>query len=246
MITQCHISSSAFIYCEVSNHFNRHPLFTKRAPMDLLRNFLWLWVIIVTIFAWIVISLIFIFINKCISRAGKHRITQFPRTSSDFTAKSNPYQERTFEAETPPLPPRHQFLTAEAQSYENLAEEYVQNFSDYKQSIPNYVQDVPDYEQSIPDYVQDVPDYEQSIPDYVQDVPDYEQSIPDYVQDVPDYEQDKQSDYVMVEDEDEPLPLPPRYQDADPVADNSFEEEDYDDIGGEDENEGDEDYDDVG
>ncbi|XP_034406498.1 uncharacterized protein LOC117742935 isoform X2 [Cyclopterus lumpus] len=203
MITQCHISSSAFIYCEVSNHFNRHPLFTKRAPMDLLRNFLWLWVIIVTIFAWIVISLIFIFINKCISRA-------------------------------------------EAQSYENLAEEYVQNFSDYKQSIPNYVQDVPDYEQSIPDYVQDVPDYEQSIPDYVQDVPDYEQSIPDYVQDVPDYEQDKQSDYVMVEDEDEPLPLPPRYQDADPVADNSFEEEDYDDIGGEDENEGDEDYDDVG
>ncbi|XP_056295057.1 uncharacterized protein LOC130209432 isoform X5 [Pseudoliparis swirei] len=52
------------------------PVGSSRELMDLLRNLLWLWVIIVTIFAWIVISLIFVFINKCISRAGKHRSTQ--------------------------------------------------------------------------------------------------------------------------------------------------------------------------
>lgn len=47
------------------------PVGSSRELMDLLRNLLWLWVIIVTIFAWIVISLIFVFINKCISRAGR-------------------------------------------------------------------------------------------------------------------------------------------------------------------------------
>ncbi|KAK9536949.1 hypothetical protein VZT92_006691 [Zoarces viviparus] len=154
--------------------------------MDFLHKFLLL-VIIVIISSWLVIILFFIFINKCLSRAGKQRIIQFPRKSSDFTVKINQYQERNFESKTPPLPSRSQFLTAEAQSYENLAEE--QNFSDY--------------------------------------------------------EQDKQCDYVKLEDEGETLPLPPEYQHPDPAADNASTE-DYDDIGGEDENEGEEDYDDVG
>ncbi|XP_076607270.1 uncharacterized protein scimp [Chaetodon auriga] len=176
--------------------------------MDLLRKYMWLWVIAGMLFVCLVISLIFLLINMCISRGGKSRISQLHR-GSNSSAKSNNYQERTFKAITPPLPPRTQFLTAEAQSYENLAGE------------TNYVQSTPVYEQS-------TPDYEQSTPDYEQSTNDYEQSIPDY---------------VKVEEE-KILPPPPPYQDPDP-ADN-ISTEDYDDIGGEDEAQGEEDYDDVG
>ncbi|KAL7389559.1 hypothetical protein ABVT39_006239 [Epinephelus coioides] len=255
--------------------------------MDLLHTYKWLWVIIAIIFASGVISLIFIFINKCISRQGKHRITQLHR-SSNLTVMSNNYQERTLKDFTPALPPRTQFLT-EAQSYENLAEdyeectpEYEQDKGDCEQSTPDYEQDKGDYVQGIPDYEQDKGDYEQSMPDYEQDkghyeqsFPDYEQDKGDYVQDIPDYEQDKgdyeqsfpdyeqdkgdykqsmpdyvqdmdeQSDYVEPEDGEVLLPPPPPlFKDPDPAA--GYSSEDYDDIGDEDENQGEEDYDDVG
>ncbi|XP_068591142.1 uncharacterized protein [Cebidichthys violaceus] len=185
--------------------------------MDFFSKFLVL-VIIVIIFACLVISLIFIFINKCLSRAGKHRIMQFPRESSDFTAKINQYQERNFDAKTPPLPSRSQFFTAEAQSYENLAEE--QNISDYEQDKQC-------------DYVKLEDGVAQSYENLAEE------------QNFSDYEQDKQRDCVKLEDGGETLPLPPEYQDPDPAEDNASTE-DYDDIGGEDENEGEEDYDDVG
>ncbi|XP_031164112.1 uncharacterized protein LOC116056118 isoform X2 [Sander lucioperca] len=193
--------------------------------MDYLRKYLWLWVIIAVIFACGMISIIFIIINKCISRQGKHRISQLQRRSSDFTVESNKYQERSFKIDTPPLPPRTQFLTAEAQSYENLAE------VPECQNMPDYEQDKHDYEQAMPDYEQDKHDYEQAMPDYEQAMPDYEQAIAD------------QSDYVKVEDEDEEVILPPPYKDPDPAEDNTSTE-DYDDIVGEDQ--GEEDYDDVG
>ncbi|XP_070839499.1 uncharacterized protein [Chaetodon trifascialis] len=200
--------------------------------MDLLRKYMWLWVIAGMLFVCLVISLIFLLINKCISRGGEN----FSLIVSLF--RSNNYQERAFKAVTPPLPPRTQFLTAEAQSYENLAEE-----PSYEQCTPEYEQSIPDYVQGIPDYEQSTPDYEQSTPDYVQGIPDYEQSTPDYEQSTPDYEQST-PDYVKV-DEENILPPPPPYQDPDPAADN-ISTEDYDDIGGEDEAQGDEDYDDVG
>lgn len=171
------------------------------------------------VFVTMVISLIFILINKCIFKDGKRRILQFQK-SLDFKAEGNKYQERNFEADIPPLPPRTQFLTAEAQSYENLAE-----VPDYEEATDN----VHDYEQN----VDDVHDYEESM-DVVHD---YEQNMDD----VHDYEQslDGQSDYVKVEDEGVILPPPP-YKNPDPATDNDSGE-DYDDIGNEDE----EDYDDV-
>ncbi|KAM7373982.1 hypothetical protein PAMP_006662 [Pampus punctatissimus] len=180
-------------------------------PMEFLYKYMWLWVIIGMVFVSVVTCLIFMLINKCISASGNHRILQIHR-SHNFSRQENKYQE----TKIPPLPPRTQFLTAEAQSYENLAE------------VPNCEQDmddVHDYEENI----DDGHDYEENI----DDVHDYEQNIDD----VHDYEQnvDNQSDYVKVEDEELMLPPPP-----DPAADNASTE-DYDDIGGEDE----EDYDDV-
>lgn len=39
--------------------------------MELLREYLWLWVIIGMIFVTVVISIIFFLINKCLSKRGK-------------------------------------------------------------------------------------------------------------------------------------------------------------------------------
>lgn len=74
------------------------------------------------------------------------------------------------------------------------------------------------------------------------DLPDYEQNVTDQQ----DYEQnyDEQRDYIKVKNEEPNLPLPPPYEDQGVADDISME--DYDDIGGEDENQGEEDYDDVG
>ncbi|XP_056295054.1 uncharacterized protein LOC130209432 isoform X2 [Pseudoliparis swirei] len=228
--------------------------------MDLLRNLLWLWVIIVTIFAWIVISLIFVFINKCISRAGKHRSTQ------NLTAKSNQDPERSVDPLTPSLPPRTQFLTAgktrctqrlpqggrrscSCSASVNLSGSpqtdvvELMNGRDDKRCLNTraVVSGARSYESLAEDERHDCSDYEEYVPDDAQDLQVLQD--PQDLQVLRDYEQDKQSDYVMVEDEDEPLPLHPRCQDADPEEE---EEEDYDDIGGEDEHKGDEDYDDVG
>ncbi|KAM8742569.1 uncharacterized protein scimp [Acanthopagrus schlegelii] len=165
----------------------------------------YLWLIVGIIFVSVVIILIFLLINRCLFRAGKHRISQLHRRS-DLRATNNQYQERKLVDDTPPLPPRTQFLTEEAQSYENLAEvpdseesapDYEQvkddfgpDVGDYEQAAPDYEQDVGDYEQAALDYEQDVGDYEQAAPDYEQDVGDYEQAAPDYEQVVGDYEQD--------------------------------------------------------
>ncbi|XP_034746600.1 chromosomal replication initiator protein DnaA-like isoform X1 [Etheostoma cragini] len=212
--------------------------------MDYLRKYLWLWVIIAVIFACGIISIIFFFINKCISRRGKHRISQLQRRSPDFTVESNKYQETGLKINTPPLPPRTQFLTAESQSYENLAEvpecqnipDYEEDNHDYEEAVPDYEQDKHDYEQAMPDYEQDKHDYEQAVPDYEQDKHDYEQAMPNYEQAMA-----EQSDYVKVEDEE--VILPPPYMDQDQAEDNTSTE-DYDDIA--DANHSEEDYDDVG
>ncbi|XP_051257798.1 DNA-directed RNA polymerase II subunit RPB1 [Dicentrarchus labrax] len=226
-------------------------------------KFFWVWVVAGIVFASLVICLIFLLINKCISRSGKHRISQLNR-GNGFKIESNKYQERDFKADIPPLPPRTQFLTQAAQSYENLAEvpdyeqsvpDYEQDVGDYEQCTPDYVESTPDYvesthdyEESTPDYVESThdyeestPDYVESTPDYVESTPDYEESTPDYVESTPDYEQDL-PDYVKVDDEEKILLSPPPYQDPDPSGDNTSTE-DYDDIG---EDQGEEDYDDVG
>ncbi|XP_041864717.1 protein clarinet-like [Melanotaenia boesemani] len=102
--------------------------------MDLLRRYIWVLVIVGVIFVSTVIVLIFLIINRCISRRGKFRMSQLQRRSDNKT-ESNKYQERNLDTKTPPLPPRTQFLTAEAQSYENLAEG-----SDGEHSVADYEQ----------------------------------------------------------------------------------------------------------
>ncbi|KAK2828405.1 hypothetical protein Q5P01_019439 [Channa striata] len=212
------------------------PAVFRKVSMDILRKFIWLWVIIGMIFVSVMIGLIFILINKCISRRGKHRLSQIQKPSS-FSVESNKYQER--ESSIPPLPPRTQFLTAEAQSYENLAE-----IPDYEQALPEYEENVNDYEQALPEYEENVNDYEQALPEYEENVNDYEQALPEYEGNVNDYEEalpeyepnmNEQPDYVKIDDEKEIFPDPP--------GDNTSTE-DYDDIGDEAENH-EEDYDDV-
>ncbi|XP_040005989.1 titin-like [Xiphias gladius] len=221
--------------------------------MELLRKYFWALVIFGMIFVSCMISLIFLLINKCISRQEKHRISLLQRESL-FSVKSNEYQERDLEANIPPLPPRTQFLTAEAQSYENLAEvpehqqsidDYEQNTDDYEQNIDDYEEALPEYEEALPEYEEALPEYEQALPEYEEALPEYEQALPEYEEALPEYEEalDDQPDYVKVEDEKQILPPLLPYQDPDPAEDNASTE-DYDDIG--DENQGEEDYDDVG
>ncbi|XP_015243380.1 PREDICTED: uncharacterized protein LOC107093074 isoform X2 [Cyprinodon variegatus] len=94
---------------------------TNRDPMAFLRKYIWVVLILVMIFVSLVIGIIFVFINKCISKKGRHRILQL-QGRSDGRVESNKYLLNHPDTGTPPLPPRTQFLTAEAQSYENLAE----------------------------------------------------------------------------------------------------------------------------
>ncbi|XP_040908065.1 acidic leucine-rich nuclear phosphoprotein 32-related protein 1-like [Toxotes jaculatrix] len=181
--------------------------------MGLLRKYLWLWVIVGTIFLSVLICLIFLLINKCISRSGKHRISELQKRAV-FSVESNKYQERNLGTSTPPLPPRTQFLTAEAQSYENLAEapELEQSADDYEQALPDYegvederdhapsdyeevedgqdqAPDPSDYEEFKDEQDQDLPDYEEVDNEQDQDLPDYEEVDNDYEQALPDYEQ---------------------------------------------------------
>ncbi|KAM9333352.1 uncharacterized protein scimp [Pholidichthys leucotaenia] len=97
-------------------------------------NLNWLWVIIGMIFVSVVIGLIFLLINWCISREGKLMIHQLERGST-FETKSNSYQERNVVAVIPPLPSRAQFDTAETQSngiqdYESIADDYEQSMGE--------------------------------------------------------------------------------------------------------------------
>ncbi|KAM3601201.1 uncharacterized protein V6R79_008898 [Siganus canaliculatus] len=222
----------------------------------LLRKYLWLWVLLGMVFVSLVISLIFLIINKCLLRRGKHRISNLHRRSK--TALSNKYQEANIKAGIPPLPPRTQFLTAEAQSYENLTERnlpsspgYAGGTHDHAGGTHDHAGDSHDYEKETHDYEQATSDYEQATPDYVQATPDYEQATSDYEQATPDYEPDM-ADYVKVEEEQTehilppPPPPPTQYIYPDPPEDDASTE-DYDDIGGaEDGEDGEEDYDDVG
>ncbi|XP_042074226.1 ring-infected erythrocyte surface antigen isoform X3 [Haplochromis burtoni] len=124
----------------------------ESAIMAFIRKYLWLWVVIGMVFVSVVISIIFMFICKCISRKrGQHKIHNV-KNEFNFKTESNKYQQRNIETGTPPLPPRTQFLLAEAQSYENLAEES-QSIHDYEdgnceQNVSNHEESIHDYEES--------------------------------------------------------------------------------------------------
>ncbi|XP_060941760.1 ciliogenesis-associated TTC17-interacting protein-like [Limanda limanda] len=183
--------------------------------MGLLREYLWLWVICGMVFGSVLIATIFFLINKWISKSGKHRVSKLQRGFLS-NVESNNYQERVLSSVTPPLPPRTQFLTAECQSYENLAEavddeDYEEPLSDYEQATD---------EQQL-DYVK--VDYEEDLlpppPAVLYQVPDEEDLLP---------------------------PPPPVLYQVPDADDDDASTEDYDDIAGEDDNEDEEDYDDLG
>ncbi|XP_029030433.1 probable serine/threonine-protein kinase kinX [Betta splendens] len=196
---------------------------------EFFRKYLWLLIILGMIFVTVVISIIFILINKCLSKKGKHRIAQLQKRTVS-PVESNKYQEtnlwNTLTPGTPPLPPRTQFLTAAAQSYENLAEtpgfqptsDSEEDKHDYEEAEPQYEQDLSNYEQPVPDDEQDKHDYEEAEAEYEQNrdsyvqptldsedrrdyeeaEAEYEQDLSNYEQPVPDHEQDKH-DYEEAE-----------------------------------------------
>ncbi|XP_027886156.1 uncharacterized protein scimp isoform X2 [Xiphophorus couchianus] len=167
--------------------------------MALLRKYIWVMVILGMVFVSLVISLIFILINKCISRKGKHRILQL-QERSDVKIESNKYQLTQSGTDTPPLPPRTQFLIAEALSYENLAEECEhddQSDHDYEEALDQMLDCVKVQDNLLYNHpntnsgVSVAQSYENLAEEN-----DYEESV------------DPLPDYVKVEDETEILPPP--------------------------------------
>ncbi|XP_020564817.1 protein bfr2 [Oryzias latipes] len=168
--------------------------------MKTLRQNIWLLVVVGMIFVSVVISLIFIIINICISRRGKQTFVPLQRRS-DSKLKSNKYQEINVFQGTPPLPPRTQFLLAEAQSYENLAKG-----TEDEESLGNYEESVdppPDFgnrNDGTELYCEPDPKTESG--------PAADQSY-ENLSEEHDYEESTdQFDYVKVDDEPETSPLP--------------------------------------
>lgn len=82
-----------------------------------------MWIIIGVLFFTLVISLIFLLINKCISNKVDQYQTKSHQKQPEFHAKSSFYHPNNLEEDLPPLPPRTQFETCpEAESYESLDE----------------------------------------------------------------------------------------------------------------------------
>ncbi|XP_033954279.1 DNA-directed RNA polymerase II subunit RPB1 [Pseudochaenichthys georgianus] len=236
--------------------------------MELLRKYLWLWAILGSISVSLVIAIVFVCINRWLSRQGRHRITQLHRNKSDLTIKSNKYQ-----VETPPLPSRAQFLTAAAQSYENLADEHdyeeakpvcqvatpkhqestpvcqvatpkhQESTPVYQVATPKHQESTPVYQVTTSKYQESMPKYQEAMSDYEEAMSDYEEASAGYEEASPDYENPTPEPFDYVNMEAEVRILPPLYRKTDEETDDASTE-DYDDIDGEDD--GEEDYDDVG
>ncbi|KAK5887306.1 hypothetical protein CesoFtcFv8_015917 [Champsocephalus esox] len=222
--------------------------------MELLRKYLWLWAILGSISVSLVIAIVFVCINRWLSRQDRHRITQLHSNKSDLTIKSNKYQ-----VETPPLPSRAQFLTAAAQSYENLADQHDYEeakpvrqvaTSKHQESTPVYQVTTSKHQESTPVYQvttskhqESTPKYQEAMSDYEEAMSDYEEASAGYEEPSPDYENPTPEPFDYVKVEAEVRILPPLYRKTDEETDDASTE-DYDDIDGEDD--GEEDYDDVG
>ncbi|XP_017284645.1 GRIP and coiled-coil domain-containing protein PFC0235w-like [Kryptolebias marmoratus] len=179
--------------------------------MTLLRRYIWVIVIIGMIFCSLVVSLIFLIINKCISRKGKHRILRL-QERSDTNIESNKYHERNLDSSgpAPSLPPRTQFLTADTPGFEQADDEH-----DYEQ--------MPDCEQSTdqqPDYVKMEEETKTMSPSSLCNHPNPHKGDPaslgqsyENLAGENDYEEcmDQQPDYVKVEEETSLLPPPPAF-----------------------------------
>lgn len=82
--------------------------------MAFLRELYWLWIVVGMVLSSLVIAVVFIIINKCISwKAGNDQTHSSPQTGN-FYADSQPYHTRDIENDVPPLPPRDMFESSES------------------------------------------------------------------------------------------------------------------------------------
>ncbi|KAI4787134.1 hypothetical protein KUCAC02_036665 [Chaenocephalus aceratus] len=232
--------------------------------MELLRKYLWLWAILGSISVSLVIAIVFVCINRWLSRQGKHRITQLHRNKSDLTIKSTNTRLRrrlTFSG------------TVSHSSYENLADEH-----DYEEAKPvcqgghvqtpgvhacvpgDHVQTpgsprlctrvtTPKHQESTPVYQVTTSKHQESMPKYQEAMSDYEEPMSDYEEPMSDYEEASAGYEEASPDTRSHVRLRGgvgrirgRRKQMKKTDDASTE--DYDDIDGEDD--GEEDYDDVG
>ncbi|KAJ0062157.1 hypothetical protein NL108_016525 [Boleophthalmus pectinirostris] len=117
---------------------------------SLLREYLWLWVVLMVLLLSTFICLIFVCINRWIWHQGKHIFSLNSRPAASLQKNSHPVVQ-SVNSVTPPLPPRTQFVNEVAldRSYENLAEE-----PDYEDPDENPGPDLdPDHRSSLPDYL---------------------------------------------------------------------------------------------
>ncbi|XP_072769850.1 uncharacterized protein [Nerophis lumbriciformis] len=177
--------------------------------MDLIREYLWFWLILGMVFVCMLFGLLFIFINMCISKTEKYALDR------KATKKENKYQGRN-ETATPVLPPRTQFLLAEAQNYENITER-PDGGQNTQSPFQQNMDDPHDH-----DLNQKDPCERKQIDDNA--FQDHDQ----YLAEDPDYEEiaEQQADYVKVVDEDDVYP--PLMEDYDDIA---GDDKDYDDLG---------------
>ncbi|KTG34501.1 hypothetical protein cypCar_00032643 [Cyprinus carpio] len=120
--------------------------------MEFLRQYFWTVLLLAIILVSLVIVMIFIIINVCISkRAARYSTQTKPNHDSDRNIKNqnNQVHHKDFEIEKPPLPPRDQFKSMESvdQGYEDLepASDYVEVEDDLNLPAPQQPTFTPHY-----------------------------------------------------------------------------------------------------
>ncbi|KAL4660583.1 SLP adapter and CSK-interacting membrane protein [Arapaima gigas] len=99
----CHAALAVF-----SDSATSIPWSLSESKMDLLRRNFWLFLIIGMVLVCLIIGLIFLLINKCISKTAAIYKTNFQENSKPlFYTQNSQYHPKHLEEELPPLPPRN-------------------------------------------------------------------------------------------------------------------------------------------
>ncbi|KAJ8275828.1 hypothetical protein COCON_G00075800 [Conger conger] len=110
---------------------------SSKTQMEFLRQYFWLLIVLGIVFVSILIGLLFIWINNCITRTAEQYTINSQR--SEFYAESSQYHPKQLEEELPPLPARNPSFRScsSSASYEDIDNpEYVH--VDEKAAPPPY------------------------------------------------------------------------------------------------------------
>ncbi|KAG5283956.1 hypothetical protein AALO_G00021390 [Alosa alosa] len=132
--------------------------------MEPLRLF-WLWIVVGMVLSSLVIVLVFIIINKCISwKAGNYQPSSTPQT--DFYADSRPYHTRDIESDVPPLPPRDMFESSDSvNQYEPVdLPEYLKVVEDERPQTMYDQPDIPKSKEALEDQDASTEEYDDVMP----------------------------------------------------------------------------------